>query len=291
MSSDIADTLAKLLSEARSERVVVQAIQPLSGGCINQAVKLSTNVGFFFAKWSARAPAEQFVREAEALRELSKASTSLPIPRVVVAQTDPALLITTFLEPTTEPQAQQEEQLGRGIAELHRHEYRRFGFYHDNYCGATRQDNPWNNDWVNFYGEQRLGHLLRLLEQKRGLGDSERRTYAQLTERLPQLLDHAPTPALTHGDLWSGNVLYTANGPALIDPACAYADRETDLALMAMFGGFGKRVWAAYEEVYPLSVGWRERQPLYQLYHYLNHDYLFGGGYGRQALAIAKQYQ
>ena len=290
MNSDISATLAKLLTEALSEPVVVQKMQSLRGGCINQAVKLTTNRGVFFAKWSATAPADQFAREAEALQELAKASTLLQIPRVILAQTDPPLLVTTFLEPASGSTARQDEQLGRGIAETHRYEHDRFGFYHDNYCGATRQDNRWNKDWIAFYGQQRIGHLLKLLEQKRGLNDSERKAYDQLMNRLPQLLGHQPSPALTHGDLWSGNALRSALGPALIDPASAYADRETDLALMAMFGGFGDRVWRAYEEAYPLPAGWQQRRPLYQLYHYLNHDYLFGGGYGRQALAIVTEY-
>jgi fructosamine-3-kinase len=290
VSSDIIATLASLLTEALSAPVVVQQGQSLSGGCINQAVKLTTNRGTFFAKWSANAPANQFVGEAEALRELGKASTLLQIPRVILAQTDPALLVTTFLEPAAGSTEHQDEQLGRGIAELHRYEHNRYGFYHDNYCGATRQDNRWNDDWVVFYGQQRLGHLLRLLEQKRGLHDSERKAYAQLADRLPQLIGHQPPPALTHGDLWSGNALRSASGPALIDPASSYADRESDLALMAMFGGFSDRVWAAYEEAYPRLAGWKERQPLYQLYHYLNHDLLFGGRYGKQALAIAQRY-
>ena len=265
-------------------------MQSLSGGCVNQTVQLTTNRGKFFAKWSGNVPTDLFLREAEALQELNKATTLLEIPQVIVAQTDPALLVTTFLEPVSGQATQQDEQLGQGIAELHRYEHDRYGFYHDNYCGATRQDNRWNNDWIDFYGQQRLGHLLKLLEQKRGLSDSERKIYERLTNRLPQLIDHAPPPALTHGDLWSGNALHTALGPALIDPACAYADRESDLALMAMFGGFGDRTWSAYQEAYPLPAGWPERRPLYQLYHYLNHDYLFGGGYGKQALAIAKRY-
>ncbi len=290
MNNDISATLAKLLTEALAEPVVVQKMQSLRGGCINQAVKLTTNRGIFFAKWSTSAPADQFVGEAEALRELGKASTLLQIPQVILAQTDPALLVTTFLEPAREPRHQQDEQLGRGIAELHRCEHKRYGFYHDNYCGATRQDNRWNDDWIEFYGQQRLGHLLRLLEQKRGLNDSERKAYDQLTDRLPQLIGHQPPPVLTHGDLWSGNALCSALGPALIDPASSYADRESDLALMAMFGGFSNRVWAAYQEAYPLLAGWKERQPLYQLYHYLNHDLLFGGEYGKQTLRIAKRY-
>lgn len=131
---------------------------------------------------------------------------------------------------------------------------------------------------------------MRLIDQRRGLDNSELKVYERLVDRLPQLIGHAPPPALTHGDLWSGNALRSASGPALIDPACAYADREGDLALMAMFGGFSDRTWAAYQEAYPTPAGWLERQSLYQLYHYLNHDYLFGGGYGRQALAIAKRY-
>ena len=290
MGSDISATLAKLLTEALSAPVVVQGMKSLSGGCINQAAKLTTNRGTFFAKWSATAPADQFVREAEALQELGRVSTLLQIPRLILAQTDPALLVTTFLEPAGGSPVQQDEQLGRGIAELHRYEHDRYGFYHDNYCGATPQDNRWNDRWVDFYGQQRIGHLLKLLEQKRGLNNSERKAYDQLMNRLPQLIGHQPPPALTHGDLWSGNALRSALGPALIDPASAYADRETDLALMAMFGGFSDQVWSAYEEVYPLSAGWQQRRPLYQLYHYLNHDYLFGGGYGRQALATAKGY-
>lgn len=290
MSSDIEITLARILTEARSEPVVVQQMQSLSGGCINQAVKLITNAGVFFVKWSATAPADQFVREAEALTALSKACTLLQIPRVIIAQTSPALLVTTFLEPSIGSSPQHDEQLGRGIAELHRHRGNRYGFYHDNYCGATLQENRWSDNWVDFYGQQRLGHLLRLLEKKRGMDDSEQQIYARLTQRLSELIGHKPPPALTHGDLWSGNALRTTKGPALIDPACAYADRETDLALMAMFGGFSDRTWAAYNEAYALPSGWPERQPLYQLYHYLNHDYLFGGGYGRQALSIAQRF-
>jgi len=90
--------------------------------------------------------------------------------------------------------------------------------------------------------------------------------------------------------LWSGNYLYTAGGPALIDPACYYADREMELGMMKLFGGFSSRVWEAYQEEYPLPDGWKERIPLYQLYHVLNHQLLFGVSYKQQALEIAKEY-
>lgn len=116
------------------------------------------------------------------------------------------------------------------------------------------------------------------------------RTYEQLIDRLPNLIGHQPKPALNHGDLWSGNYMYAADGPALIDPASYYADREFDLAMMRMFGGFSSIVWSAYHEVYPLPKEWEERSDLYMLYHVLNHYYLFGGHYGQQALGIAKKY-
>ena len=283
-------TLQRILTEALSEPVRIREVQPLGGGCINHATKLVTNVGQFFAKWNEEGPTDLFVREAESLRELSKACTLLQIPRVIVAQSSPALLITSFLEPAAGTRRDQDEILGQGIAELHRYTYDQYGFYHTNYCGATPQDNRWSTDWIDFFGQQRIAYLVELIESRRGWDSTDRRLYERLQERLPQWIGHRPAPSLTHGDLWSGNYLYSAQGPALIDPASYYADREFDLALMAMFGGYSDRVWRAYQEAYPLEDRWRERQDLYMLYHYLNHYFLFGGGYGAQARVIAKKY-
>ena len=109
-------------------------------------------------------------------------------------------------------------------------------------------------------------------------------------ERLPALLAHAPRPALIHGDLWSGNVLGTSRGPALVDPACAACDREMEFGITTLFGGFSERFWDAYHEALPLPSGWRERNGLYQLYHLLNHYLIFGGHYGREALSLARRY-
>jgi fructosamine-3-kinase len=107
--------------------------------------------------------------------------------------------------------------------------------------------------------------------------------------RLPDLLPQA-SPSLIHGDLWSGNVLFRAKGPALVDPACAYADREMEFGITTLFGGLSSRAFRAYEEVWPLPEGWRERNPLYQLYHLLNHAVLFGGHYAGDARRIASRY-
>ena len=107
---------------------------------------------------------------------------------------------------------------------------------------------------------------------------------------MADLLSHETTPSLIHGDLWSGNVLVTARGPALVDPACAYADREMEFGISTLFGGLTARAMAAYEEAWPLPADWRERSGLYQLYHLLNHAVIFGGHYAQQAARIARQY-
>ena len=291
MSEHIYKLFESLLFQAMKTAITITATKPLGGGCINHAMHLTTSAGDFFAKWNDQPPADLFVREAELLTELAKAGTLLKIPRVMAAKPlddQPAVLITEYL---TEGQSdQQDETLGRGIAELHQYWHEQYGFYHDNYCGATPQDNRWNNDWVEFFGQQRILHLVNLVEKRRTLSSADRQQYERLIDRLPKLIGHQPRASLNHGDLWSGNYLYTTAGPALIDPASYYADREFDLALMQMFGGYSPRVWAAYQEAYPLPPEWRSRQNLYMLYHYLNHYYLFGGAYGQQALSIVKQY-
>ena len=195
-------------------------------------------------------------------------------------------LVTELLESAPLDQA----ALGRGLAELHRRTSDAFGFPVDTYCGATLQTNAPLPSWPRFYGERRLAPLLDVIEERRGLAASDRRVYERVIERLPSLVADGAPPALVHGDLWSGNALGSTRGPALVDPACAYADREAELGMMTLFGGFDRHCFAAYEEAFPLPAGWRDRNGLYQLYHVLNHHALFGGHYGAQALALARRY-
>jgi fructosamine-3-kinase len=183
-----------------------------------------------------------------------------------------------------------DELLGRGIAQLHRKTASAFGFNHSNYCGTTIQDNTWTDNWPGFYAERRIWALVQQIKAARGMSSEEMKMYEKLVDKMPTLLAHRTVPSLIHGDLWSGNYMYAASGPALIDPACSYADREMELGMMQLFGGFSLRVWEAYQEEFPLQEGWRQRIRLYQLYHILNHYLLFGGSYGRQALEIAREY-
>ncbi len=273
--------------------VRVLGLHPLAGGCISPAAWVESSAGRFFAKWSTSGPPDQLEREADGLRALARAGSGLVVPRVLWASAPthdaPALLVTTYLA-TRAPRAGDDEALGRGLATLHATRAPRFGFDVASFCGTTRQDNPWEETWADFYARRRLAPLLAALARERGLGGAQRRLLERVQERVPALVAENARPALIHGDLWSGNVLWSERGPGLCDPACAYADREMEFGLVTLFGGFAERFWRAYDEALPLPAGWRERNGLYQLYHLLNHQLLFGGGYGAQALALARRY-
>ena len=159
--------------------------------------------------------------------------------------------------------------LGRMLAEAHRKPGGRFGWSRDNYIGATPQANGWCDSWAEFWRERRLKPQVELA--KRNGFD------LRFDEDL--LKNHSPQPALLHGDLWSGNAGFTAEGPVVFDPAVYYGDREADLAMTELFGGFPREFYKAYEETYPLEDGYRLRKHLYNLYHLLNHLNLLGAGY------------
>jgi protein-ribulosamine 3-kinase len=242
----------------------------------------------------SRPARDLFESEASGLREMAAAGSTLNVPGVVVVSgrgARPAFIVMEYLETRPLSSPADEQAMGRGLAELHRHTAPRFGFAGDTYCGATRQPNAWSESWPEFYATRRLTPVLDALTNERGLPARERATYDRLVGRLPQLLPSEATPGLIHGDLWSGNVLSTPKGPALVDPACSYAEREMEFGITTLFGGLTPRAWSAYEETYPLKPEWRERNPLYQLYHLLNHYLLFGGGYGALALRIVKKFE
>jgi protein-ribulosamine 3-kinase len=235
---------------------------------------------------------DMFLKEADGLNEMGLADSSLVIPKVIwnkEVDDSPGLLLMEYLQPASNISGL-DERLGRGIAQLHRKTASAFGFHHSNYCGTTLQDNSWTNSWPEFYAQRRIWALVQQIKTIRGMSLEELKIYEKLVGRIPALLAHQTVPSLIHGDLWSGNYMYAANGPALIDPACYYADREMELGMMRLFGGFGSSVWDAYQEEFPLQENWKQRIRLYQLYHVLNHCLLFGVSYREQALEIAKEY-
>jgi len=265
--------------------------RPLAGGCINEAFELRAGSERCFVKGNTHALERQFEAEAAGLTALRDSGTSLTIPRVLAFEDGPAgFLVLEFLE-SARRRPDFDESLGRGLAELHLCSHERgFGFDLDGACGATPQKNGWMERWADFYAERRIGFLTRL-SADRGLPSGDVAVLEALIERLPTWIDDDEPSALIHGDLWSGNLHVGPEGePALIDPAAYFGHREAELGMMALFGGFSKRVWESYQDTRPLRPGWRQRLDLYTLYHLLNHFVLFGGGYGSQAMAIARRY-
>ncbi len=281
------------LSKEFGREVKIFSSATLMGGCINHASKLETSEGSYFLKWNADGPAEMFLREAEGLIELKKAAGHcLIIPEVIASKevnTSPGFLILEYLEPGKDAK-NTDDNLGRCLAALHQYKNTRFGFFNNNYCGATLQENLWKDNWAEFFRDNRVGFLLELIQKERPLPAVEMKIYRQLMKKIPLLISGSAQPVLIHGDLWSGNYMITDSGPALIDPAACYADREMEFGMITMFGGFSRRFYDAYNDVFPLPADWKYRNRLYQLYHVLNHYYLFGGSYRSQALMLAKSY-
>lgn len=292
-NNEITELAGRALSEKLGKKVIIESSETLGGGCINHASKLETNKGAFFLKWNSNCAHDIFLREAEGLQELKKAAQNkIAVPEVFAAKEvgdTPGFLVTEYLKPGYST-GNDDELLGYGLATIHNYKNEKFGFYNNNYCGATLQNNQWKTNWAEFFRENRLRFLLDLIQKERPLSSNEISLFEKLLEKIQDLIPPDNFPVLIHGDLWSGNYIVTEKGPALIDPAAYYASNEMEMAIMTMFGGFSERFYNAYNEIKPLEKDWRSRNKLYQLYHVLNHYYLFGGGYRSQAVTIAKSY-
>lgn len=288
---DLAFAVEAALGRALGHPVRMRKRTALGGGDISQVERIDTDAGSFVLKWHPHPPDGLFRAEGAGLAALRASGTPLRIPEVVAINDTPPFLLLEHLGHGVR-ERDFDEAFGRGLAEIHKHTSSRFGFDADNFCGATRQPNGWSDGWVAFYGRARLGHQTDLAARAGHLSTSDRRRLGQLTDRLATWIGEPPDGAsLIHGDLWAGNLHVADDGaPALIDPAAYFAHREAELGMMTLFGGLTPRMLAAYEEVRPLEPGWRDRNPLYQLYHLLNHLNLFGSGYHGRVMAIARQF-
>jgi fructosamine-3-kinase len=260
----------------------------VGGGCIGAAWRWPLGSGSqAFVKTVPAASAALLDAEAAGLAELESAG-AIRVPRRLaqgVAGAHAWLALEWLdLEP---PSPASDARLGEGLAALHRVRADRHGWHRDNYVGRTPQANPWHQDWPMFLRTRRLAPQLELA---RANGAP-----ARLVQRGLQLLEvvgvfyasYVPTPSLLHGDLWSGNRGSLAGGePVVYDPACHYGDREADVAMTRLFGGFGPRFYAAYQATWPLDAAAGYRRDLHNLYHVLNHLNLFGGAYAAQAAAM-----
>ena len=259
----------------------------VGGGDINEAYRLEGRCGrIFFLKLNRVGKLDMFAAEAEGLLELAQAKAMrIPAPICYGENRRHAYLVLEHIQ-FTPGSAASEAQFGLQLAHLHKFNShgRGYGWHRDNTIGATPQRNDWSSDWLMFLSEQRLGYQLRLAASN-GISKSVQEKGQQLLKELGFYFEsYMSEPSLLHGDLWSGNAGFDTDGqPVIYDPAVYYGDRETDIAMTELFGGFSASFYTAYEDVWPLDAGYSRRRDLYKLYHILNHFNLFGGGYASQA--------
>ncbi|KJG11489.1 hypothetical protein UA38_22070 [Photobacterium kishitanii] len=272
------------LSEVLGRQFKINEREEIQGGDVNQCYCVSDGEQRFFIKLNDRNQLAVFETEAESLRILNEANC-VQVPQHFHLGTcrDKSFLILNYL-PTKTIDDDAGYKLGQQLAQLHLWgEQVEYGFDFDNYIGLTPQPNKWRRRWYKFFSEQRIEWQLQLCEEK-GLhfGDIDTIT-ANVAQRLS---NHQPKPSLLHGDLWHGNTALTVSGPIIFDPATYWGDRECDVAMTELFGGFPASFYQGYQSVYPLDEGYQDRKDLYNLYHILNHCNLFGGEYMGQAQHI-----
>ncbi|HBR95904.1 MAG TPA: hypothetical protein DD979_00805 [Gammaproteobacteria bacterium] len=286
---------AKRLSEAIAEAcddpqiapATLTALQDARGG---QHPTVRTHSHRYFLKLLPAADLRRLHNERLSLKTIAETNT-VCIPHChCVGKTDThAFALFDYLELRAGGVAAQ-AALGQQLAAMHRHTDPNYGWPEDNAIGPTPQPNARSSCWITFWQEQRLDHQIGLAKSKR-CPQSTLAKLRDVSSALPDVLsDHAPEPSLLHGDLWAGNHGFLADGQGVVfDPASYYGDRETDIAMTTLFGGFSSHFYRGYEQAWPLSPGHKKRRDLYQLYHVLNHFTLFGGHYAAEAHALSER--
>ncbi|WP_299485739.1 fructosamine kinase family protein [Acaryochloris sp. IP29b_bin.137] len=265
---------------------VIADRRSVGGGSINQAFQVNDEHQSYFVKLNQASKVAMFEAEAAGLKEMQDSRT-IRVPRPLGWGTAEghSYIILEWI-PLGHGDSQAWFAMGQQLATMHRQTHEQgFGWHQRNTIGDTPQRNPWTADWGEFFAEHRIGYQLQLAQR-----GSHFRHWEALVDKIPTLLAHHPAPSLVHGDLWSGNAAFSQGGePIILDPATYYGDREVDMAMTELFGGFPPAFYKGYQAAWPLSEGYQQRKILYNLYHILNHFNLFGGGYASQAQQMIEQ--
>jgi fructosamine-3-kinase len=282
-------TLATAIGETLGVSLRVQPTSRVHGGSINECYRWDGDRGPIFVKLAPARSKAMFEAEAAGLEALRLAH-AVRVPRVLavgaIATPGTAWLALEWIQ-SGAPSPTMDSQLGEQLAKQHRAVQSEFGWDRDNTIGSTPQMNAWDKDWITFFREKRLQYQLDLAMSKGHGGRLQQRGELLLADLGGFFTSYRPVPSLLHGDLWGGNCTADERGrPVIFDPAVYYGDREADLAMTRLFGGFGAGFYSAYQAAWALDSGAAVRSDLYNLYHVLNHLNLFGSGYLRQAVSI-----
>ncbi|MDH5392788.1 MAG: fructosamine kinase family protein [Gammaproteobacteria bacterium] len=278
----------KAIKECSGQAYKISHQQEVGGGCINSAYQISDGKTKYFVKTNNVALIDMFVAEAAALNEMAATGT-VRVPAVICYGTvdKHSFLVLEFLE----LQASADMTLfAKQLAAMHKISATEFGWHRPNVIGSTKQNNKLTKNWIDFWRTQRLGFQLELAE-KNNCGDELLRQGERLSDCLDEFfVAYEPKISMLHGDLWAGNYAALADAtPVIFDPALYYGDRETDIAMTTLFGGFNATFYQAYNAVWPLNDGYEQRKELYNVYHIINHYNLFGGGYEDQAVNMMQR--
>lgn len=280
------EQLGQAIANATGEPFTARDRRSVGGGSINDSYVIGDGNRSYFLKLNQPNQGEMFAAEALGLQQMRATQTiRVPAPICWGELGDRSYIVMEYLELSGRSNAAAWEAMGCQLADMHRNGVGdRFGWQRNNTIGSTPQLNPWSDNWADFFAEQRIGYQVRLGRRQGGDFPQPEAAIAAVREFLRE---REPEPSLVHGDLWSGNAAITAAGePVILDPAAYYGDREVDLAMTEMFGGFPPAFYQGYNAAWPLDSGYSKRREIYNLYHILNHFNLFGGGYGYQASRI-----
>ncbi|MGL5083388.1 MAG: fructosamine kinase family protein [Microcoleaceae cyanobacterium] len=289
------DQIAEQITQATGKKFEVKDRQSVGGGCINQGYRLSDHSINYFVKLNQASHVAMFEAEALGIQQMWNTQT-IQVPRPIcwgIAGSS-AYIVMSWLEIGGRTGSQEMAEMGHKLALMHQWRapkfypgWHQFGWEINNTVGSTPQINTWTEHWADFWEEHRIGYQFRLAKRQGGSFEQAE----ELLRRIPELLaNHQPQPSLVHGDLWGGNAAVTLTGePVIFDPATYFGDREVDIAMTELFGGFSPEFYEGYNKVWPLEPGYKHRKILYNLYHILNHFNLFGGGYGSQANQMIRQ--
>ena len=285
---DIWRHLEQQIKQATGHDFRIHHNHSVGGGCINSAFKVTDKDQSYFIKTNHARYAHMFEAEAEALREMAASATvRVPEPVCYGEYENQCYVVMEYLELGGSADM---DRFGRQFAAMHRVTADSYGWRIDNTIGSTPQPNTQTDDWIDFWRQQRLGFQLETAAQN-GYGGELQRLGERLLAGMPALfVNHNVTASMLHGDLWGGNYGALRGGtPVIFDPALYYGDREADLAMTTLFGGFGGQFYAAYNEAWPLDDGYEVRKTFYNIYHIINHLNLFGGGYHGQAISMIER--